>query len=128
MRGIVANLQAALNFSQECLRLYAEKYEEATGSKFPDLTDDEKRKIARKAHMLNGSALELIYCPWAPSTVLGWHSQLITQKYNSTGPNQKRRGRPRDASSGEKSFFQHSIGDVPVNGAGFLEKHSVVTD
>ena len=39
-----------------------------------------------------------------------------------------RRNRRRDASSGEKSFFQHSIGDVPVNGAGFLEKHSVVTD
>ena len=29
MRGIVANLQAALNFSQECLRVYAEKLEEA---------------------------------------------------------------------------------------------------
>ena len=94
MRGIVANLQAALNFSQECLRLYAEKFEEATGNKFPTLTDDEKRKVARKAHVLNGNALELIYCPWAPSTVLGWHSQLIAQKYNSTGPNQKRRGRP----------------------------------
>lgn len=94
MRGIVANLQAALNFSQECLRVYAEKLEEATGKKLPELTDDEKRKIARKAHMLNGNALKMIYCPWSPGTILGWYSTLIAQKYNSTGPNQKRRGRP----------------------------------
>lgn len=94
MRGVIANLQAALEYSQECLHLYAQKYEEATGNKFPELTDDEKRRIARKAHALNGNALEMIYYPWAPSTVLNWHSQLIAKKYNSIEPRQKKRGRP----------------------------------
>lgn len=93
MRGVVANLQAALALSQECLKIYAAKFEEATGKKHPELTDNEKRRIAVKAHKLNGNLIDLIFCPWGTSTVLGWHSTLIAQKYNSAGHGRKR-GRP----------------------------------
>ncbi len=53
------------------------------------------RNLARKGHALNTLLLEMTEHTWAPSTVLVWHRQLIAEKYDSTGPNQKKRsGQP----------------------------------
>ena len=48
MRGVVANLQAAMEYQAEELRIYRRKYKEATGKKRPELSDDEKRRLAGK--------------------------------------------------------------------------------
>lgn len=53
MRELVANLQVALEYKTEELRIYREKFEAETGKKQPDLTDDDRRRLARKASFLN---------------------------------------------------------------------------
>ena len=92
MRGVVANMQAVIDYQSEKLRIYEEKYHEDTGKERPELSDEDKRRLARKGHALNGVLLEMTEHTWSPSTILGWHSRLISEKYDSSGPGQKRRG------------------------------------
>ena len=92
-RKIIANLQAALDYQTEKLRIYEEKYKAETGKERPELTDDERRRLARRGRAMNQYLLSITENTWAPSTVMGWYSKLIADKYNSTGPNQKTRGR-----------------------------------
>ena len=94
MRDVVRNLQAAKEYMEEELRIYRKKYAEATGKERPDLTDDERRSLARKGKALNSCLLSLVDGSWSPDTVLGWYRTLIAEKYDSTGPKQKKRGRP----------------------------------
>lgn len=94
MRDVVSNLQAVIEYREEELRIYRKKYAEDTGKARPDLTDDERRSMARKGKALNSCLLSLIGGSWSPDTVLGWYRTLIAEKYNSTGPKQKKRGRP----------------------------------
>lgn len=81
MRGVVANLQAAMEYQAEELRIYRKKYKEDTGKERPDLSDDEKRRLARRGRELNNQLLDVIDGTWAPSTVLGWYNALIAGKY-----------------------------------------------
>ena len=94
MRDLVANLQAALEYKKEELRIYMEKFEAETGKKQPNLTDDDRRRLARKASSLNSYLLSIVDGAWSPQTVLGWYKTLIADKYNSVAPGQKKRGRP----------------------------------
>ena len=94
-RQIIVNLQAALEFKEEELRIYRKKFTEATGKDRPDLTDDERRGLARKGKELNKLLLSLVDGSWSPQTVMGWYNTLIADKYNSVGPGQKKRGRKR---------------------------------
>ena len=93
-RELVTNLQAALEYKNEELRIYREKFEAETGKKQPDLTDDDRRRLARKASSLNSYLLSIVDGTWAPETVMGWYRKLIADKYNSVAPGQKKRGRP----------------------------------
>ena len=72
MRDVVRNLQAAKKYMEEELRIYRKKYAEATGKERPDLTDDERRSLARKGKALNSCLLSLVDGSWSPDTVLGW--------------------------------------------------------
>ena len=74
MRELVANLQAALEYKNEELRIYREKFEAETGKKQPDLTDDDRRRLARKASSLNSYLLSIVDGTWAPETVMGWYT------------------------------------------------------
>ena len=93
IRQVVTNLQAVKEFLEEELSIYRKKYTEATGKERPELTDDERRRMARKGKALNGLLLSLVDCSWAPDTVMSWYRTLIADKYNSVGPEQKKRGR-----------------------------------
>ena len=42
---------------------------------------------------MNQYLLSITENTWSPSTVMGWYSKLIADKYDSTGPDQKTRGR-----------------------------------
>lgn len=106
MRGVVANLQAAMEYQAEELRIYRRKYEEATGKKRPELSDDEKRRLAGKARTLNKQLLNMVDGSWSPRTVMGWYQTLISEKYDSTGPGQKRRGRPSVSPELEKAIVE----------------------
>jgi hypothetical protein len=96
-RQLVANLQATKEYLEEELRIYRKKYTEATGKERPDLTDDERRSLARKGMELNSLLLSLVDSSWSPQTVMGWYNTLIADKYNRVGPGQKKRGRKRIA-------------------------------
>ena len=48
---------------------------------------------AHRGKKLNEFLLGQIENTFAPSTVLKWYSELISDKYNSTGDNQKKRER-----------------------------------
>ena len=106
MHGIVANLQAALAYQAEELRIYRKKYQEDTGKERPELTNDEKRGLANKGHVLNGQLLSIVNGAWAPSTVMGWYNTLIAEKYTSTGSGQKKRGRPTVTADLEKAIVE----------------------
>ena len=92
-RQLVANLQAVIEFKEEELRIYRKKYKEDTGKERPELTDNERRSMARKGKALNNLLLSLVGGSWSPDTVMGWYRTLIADKYDSTAPGQKKRGR-----------------------------------
>ena len=52
-----------------------------------------RRQLAHRGKKLNEFLLGQIENTFAPSTVMKWYSELISNKYNSTGENQKKRGR-----------------------------------
>ncbi|MBP5585259.1 MAG: integrase core domain-containing protein [Lentisphaeria bacterium] len=95
MRQVVANLQAVIEYKEEELRIYRKKYKEDTGKERPDLTDSERRSMARKGKALNKLLLSLVGGSWSPQTVMSWYKTLIADKYNSVAPGQKKRGRKR---------------------------------
>ena len=89
MRQVVANLQAVIEYKEEELRIYRKKYKEDTGKERPDLTDDERRGLARKGKALNKLLLSLVGGSWSPQTVLGWYKTLIAEKYDSVAPDRR---------------------------------------
>ena len=76
-RQLVANLQAVIEFRDEELNIYRKKYTKATGKERPDLTDDERRSMARKGKALNKLLLSLVGSSWSHDTVMGWDRTLI---------------------------------------------------
>ena len=93
IRELIANLQAALDYQTEKLRIYEEKYKAETGKDRPELNDDERRRLAKRGRAMNQYLLSITENTWSPSTGMGWYSKLIADKYDSTGPDQKTRGR-----------------------------------
>jgi hypothetical protein len=90
-REMVKNLQAAIKYQAEKLRIYAEKYKEATGKERPELNDSDHKRLANKVSTLNTNLLQLTETIWSPDTLIDWYHKLITEKYDSTRPGQKKR-------------------------------------
>ena len=51
-------MQAALDYQTEKLRIYEEKYTEETGKDRPELTDDERRRLAKRGRGGNQDLLD----------------------------------------------------------------------
>ena len=64
-----------------------------TGKARLELTDSDKRRLARKGKELNDFLLATIEPTWAPGTIRKWYSDLVGAKYNSVNDGQKKRGR-----------------------------------
>ena len=77
----------------EFINIQGEIIEEKTGCRQPELTVEQKRRLAYRGKKLNEFLLGQIEKTFAPSTILKWYSELISNKYNSVGINQKKRGR-----------------------------------
>lgn len=91
-RNLVAKLQAVIAYKDEELRIFREKYKEATGKDRPELNDDDRRRLANKSYGLEDCLDSTDNLVWTVQTVLAWRKTLIEEKYNSAGPNQKKRG------------------------------------
>ncbi|MFA6930016.1 MAG: hypothetical protein WCT05_06795 [Lentisphaeria bacterium] len=92
-RKIVENLQAAIEYQADKIRIYEEKYKEMTGKERPELNDSDRKRLAGKGRTLNTHLLQLTEITWSPDTLMDWYHKLIAEKYDSTGPGQKKRGR-----------------------------------
>ncbi len=66
-RELIANLQAALDYQTEKLRIYEEKYKAETGKDRPELTDDERRRLAKRGRAMNQYLLQNRIPPGATS-------------------------------------------------------------
>ena len=93
LRTILSNMQKMSDYMAEKIRIYEEHLTALTGRKRPELTESDKRRLARKGKELNDFLLASVEPTWAPGTLRNWYNQLVGAKYNSTGANQKKRGR-----------------------------------
>ena len=89
------NMQAAIGYLLEKLRIVTEKLKATTGRKTIELSDDDRRRLAQKAHVLNEHLLATIEDTWMPETLTEWYQRLIAEKYNSYRIGDKKRGRPK---------------------------------
>ena len=93
LSAILANMQKMNDYMAEKIRIYEEHLTALTGKKRPELTESDKRRLARKGKELNDFLLKSVEPTWAPGTIRNWYNQLVGAKYDSTGANQKKRGR-----------------------------------
>ena len=93
LRVILTNMQKMNDYMAEKIRIYEEHLAALTGKKRPELTESDKRRLARKGKELNDFLLKSVEPTWAPGTIRSWYNQLVDAKYDSTGANQKKRGR-----------------------------------
>ena len=86
-------MQDQIEYLIEFIDVQGEIPEEKTGNRQPELTVEQKKQLAHRGKKLNAFLLGQIEHTFAPSTIHKWHSELISDKYNSVGENQKKRGR-----------------------------------
>ena len=86
-------MQDQIDYLMEFIDIQGEILEEKTGSRQPELSIEQKKRLAHRGKRLNEFLLGQIENTFAPSTVLKWYSALISDNYNSSGENQKKRGR-----------------------------------
>ena len=93
-KQIMKGMQAQIEYLMAKCKAWEETAIELNNGKAVTLSDDRKKRIAVKGKELNEFLLGEVEKSFSPSTIFGWYRQLVGQKYNSVGPNQKKRGRP----------------------------------
>jgi putative transposase len=84
--------QHVIGYLQEEIRVLKEQQ----GDGRPNFTDDQRRRLARKAKLIRFGRLKEIVNLVTPQTLLAWHRKLIAKKYDSSGV-RRRVGRPPTA-------------------------------
>ena len=92
-RQIIRALQDQIDYLMEFISVQGEIIEQTTGRRQPELSDEQKRRLANRGKKLNEYLLGEVSQCFSPSTIHGWYRELIAEKYDSTGKNQKKRGR-----------------------------------
>ena len=92
-RQIIKTMQDQIDYLMEFIAVQGEIIEQATGHKQPKLSEEQKRRLAHRGKRLNEFLLGQVSQCFSPGTVHGWYRDLIAEKYDSTGENQKKRGR-----------------------------------
>ena len=77
LRTILTNMQKMNDYMAEKIRIYEEHLTSLTGKKRPELTESDKRRLARKGKELNDFLLASIEPTWAPGTLRNWYNQLV---------------------------------------------------
>ena len=92
-RQIIRALQDQIEYLMEFIAVQGEIIEQTTGRKQPELSDEQKRRLANRGKKLNEFLLGQISQCFSPGTIHGWYRDLIAEKYTSTRANQNKRGR-----------------------------------
>ena len=69
LRTILANMQKMNDYMAEKIRIYEEHLTALTGKARPELSDSDKRRLARKGKELNDFLLASVEPTWAPGTI-----------------------------------------------------------
>ena len=77
----------------EFAAIQGEILEEKTGRRQPELSVEQRRRLAHRGKKLNEYLLGQIEQTFSPGTIHHWYRKLIAEKYDSTGSSQKKRGR-----------------------------------
>ena len=91
-RQIIKTMQDQIDYLMEFIEIQGEILEEKTGHRQPELSDDQKKRLAHRGKKLNQFLLGQVAQCFAPKTIHDWYRELIAEKYDSTGENQKRCG------------------------------------
>jgi hypothetical protein len=78
----------------EYLRTENQVLKEKLGKRRIILSDDQRRRLARKGNVLGRKVLETIGTLFTPDTLLRWHRLLVAQKWDYSNRGQKKPGRP----------------------------------
>ena len=92
VKDILAALQRIIDYQAEEILVYREMILLINHNVIPEPTDDQKCRLAMKAHVLSEDALQR-FASWAPGLIIGWYRGLVGAKYNGSG-NRKKAGRP----------------------------------
>ena len=92
-RQIIKTMQDQIDYLMEFIDIQGEILEEKTGSRQPELSVEQKKRLAHQGKKLNQFLLGQVTQCFAPKTIHDWYRELIAEKYDSTGENQKKRGR-----------------------------------
>ena len=92
LRDLIELMQNIIEYQMEEILIYREKMFELTGKEIPDLSDDQKCRLAVKGKPL-GSVYFDRASSWSYDLIMKWYHTLIGQKYSSA--NRKKVGRPR---------------------------------
>lgn len=82
-KDLLLNLEKSLEYCIEENNILREVLRDEYNCNNVKLTDKQKRRLSRKAIRLKKSILEDVAGIYKPATILGWHRDLIGQKYSS---------------------------------------------
>ena len=80
LRTILSNMQKMSDYMAEKIRIYEEHLTALTGRAHPELTESDKRRLARKGKELNDFLLASVEPTWAPGTLRNWYNQMRLPK------------------------------------------------
>ena len=84
-RQIIKTNQDQIDYLMEFIDILDEILKEKTGQRQPELSVEQKKRLTYRGRKLNEFLLGQIEKTFALSTILKWYSELIANKYNSTG-------------------------------------------
>lgn len=79
-RQIIKTMQDKIDYLMEFINIQGGIIEEKNGCRQPELTIDQKKRLAHRGKKLNEFLLGQIETTFAPSTILKWYSELIAKK------------------------------------------------
>ena len=77
-RQIIKTMQDQIDYLMEFIDIQGEILEEKTGNRQPKLSVEQKKRLAHRGKKLNEFLLGQIENTFAPSTVMKWYSELIS--------------------------------------------------
>ncbi len=95
-KDLLLNLQKSLEYCVEENSVLREVLRDDFHCKKVKLSSQQKKRLSQKAISLDKHALEDVAGIFKPETILGWHRNLVGQKYDSSksSPENKRGPKP----------------------------------
>ena len=81
-RQIIKTMQDQIDYLMEFIDIQGEILEEKTGRRQPELSDDQKKRLAHRGKKLNQFLIGQVAQCFAPKTIHDWYRELIAEKYD----------------------------------------------